>query len=90
MSRVEDGADDQTSAGRKTSHPKARTSIVPARASSEADCAPRSRYLRAGTAILPAKSTENSTLPLDCNLFHQTFKHLRAHAKGSLHGSLPL
>jgi hypothetical protein len=51
MARVEDGVDAQTSAGRKTSHLRPEQSIVPARASSEANHAPRDCYLRAGTAI---------------------------------------
>ena len=49
---VAGGADAQTSASRKT--PSNSKLIVPASASSAADRAPRSRYLRAGTAIFKA------------------------------------
>ena len=49
MPRVEDGDVAQTSSSRKTSSDSIL--IVPASASSAADRAPRSRYLRAGTAF---------------------------------------
>jgi hypothetical protein len=45
-----DGVDAQTSASRKITI-QARTSLVPARASLNAETAPRIRYIQAGTAI---------------------------------------
>src|ERR1044071_10299014 len=61
---VAGGADAQTSARLKR-QPSNSKLIVPASASSAADRAPRSRYLRAGTALLnPRSSSQPRPAPI--------------------------